>query len=307
MLKIIILISLLTLVVSSSASPVQRGFKTRLSKTDELSENELEFAFDELEYYLSKNVDAKDAGGLKAAKKLKPMPGFGETYLQRAAKIYIYLSEFETCEPKAIGYMFDVLRGRQFAEPQQRATHKHGLAREKTRLERLLEGALVRASGKCRSFVEVWFRDTEKKIEPKSKRLLYDLMSHEAIKQRVADRLGETFAERVVGDDNLARKLSGMDYDQLYRFFYGHITDNYIKPCRKYVDVMSAVMVRGSGFGFGYSRWAKTLFDEPSGDFLDSTYRFHRCRFDLGVETSVMNTYTSAAVRRYEQVKKQAP
>lgn len=303
MFKEITLCCALILVLSlSGASSEEQPFRSHFAKTDQLSHKELRYAFDELNKFLEAARGSTDPSGLKAAKKLRSLvPGAKESHLQRAARYYVYLNEFESCEPKSVEYMFDVLRGCEFAEPGREATSGSGRVRSKRWMEKQLESLLVRASGKCRSYVETWFRDSEKKVDLKSRQALYELMSHDAIE--MADDLGDFCANSVLKDQRLARQLSTMDQNQLRKFFTTYISEHFVEPCKKYVGPLSGVM--GAAYGLGVMPGSK-LFDEPSQDFLDATHRYIRCKSHLGWNISSLGREANVAAQRYLEGKKEA-
>lgn len=266
--KILVSLSLLLVLVGTSIAA-----EIRIAGTRDLNNDEMAEAFHEFEEYLETKSDLSDSGALNAAKQHIPNRDVRYTFSQRAAKIFVHLNEFEQCDPKAIEYMLDVVRGRRLALPGSMATR----TTPRTRLDELLEATLERASGKCKSFVETWFRETENKLEPNTKELLYLFPTHDLVKREDLNKLPEEVTEKILKDENLPKQLSDCDYDQLYRFYYSSLTENVVKPCKNYLDVMSPFVETIIGLGFLTPKPASVLFDKPSNDLIESPSRYDFC------------------------------
>lgn len=289
--KILIPLFLLLAVVCNAVK-IEEGFGCM----DQLSDRQAKAAFDEFEGYLERHKYENDLRVLEFAKKFSSSWLRGATLSRKAASLYVYLNEFDQCEPKAIRCMYDAQRGREYAKPKSAAFKLGGEVRFKTRLENLLESSLVRASIKCRSFVEPWFWKTEEKLDVNSRSLLYELMPHHHVTGRLA-YVAHRFVNDTLKKENLLKQVSVMDDTQLVGFFRDRITEKFVKPCEKYFAVMSPLFDLIEGFGFGYNPMSKLFFDPISQDMEDHVRRLDICR---RTKPFVVDVYAKEAARIYK-------
>lgn len=270
MFKIIVSVFLLVVLGCTSIKTSELGNREVVDKQVAIAR------FNELGPWMAKKVGPNDPMGLNAARNLKPNWRNPERHIHKAAEIYVYLNDFQQCEPKAIEYMSNVLLGRRFALPG--VERIEYLGRPKTQLERLLEATLRRAGGICSSFIEDSFKEAENKLPANDKKLLYEYITSDMFESGKSHRLVRKLTNNVLKDEKLSKKLSKYDKEKLHAFFKDKITEYFIRPCQRYVDNMSAFMRTINGLGYLLEHSEQTLFDKPSKDLMDSRSRYYLCQ-----------------------------
>lgn len=263
---------------------------------------ELNDGFEQLDVYLrtSRNRDS-----LRAAKKASSMFSFQPSRLRNAATYYVHLNEFQTCSPKTIKYMDYVLRGNPEAHPVARVLNWQGRAIIKHHIDRLLESSLVRAGTKCRTFIESWFRETEAKLDADTKENLYSLIQPDTIRDGLNKNLHDFCLKKSLSDPNTKERLPQMSDDDVHVFFENYIEENFMKHCKKYVEVMSPVLERARRLEAQYDveRYS-FLFGQPSKELYDSIIRYQECKHYIGVREVFLAHHVSDLVDKIYKIKK---
>lgn len=256
---------------------------------------ELQMGFGQLEAYLQRHNEAKEP--LEAASKTSQwLWNFGrENSLQKAAKYLMFLSKFNTCEPEAIDYIDNVMRGCPNVRPGGPQMHNSN------KLDKIVEATLVHAIGQCKSYFEIWFRETESSLDAASRRLLHDWLTGED--QSTFD-VSEQVADLSLRDQ--PGQALTLNEPELSRFFKNYIRDNHIKACKSYLSAMSAVMDRATRLGVGFSSRLSGYFDEPSIEFRNFMRRFHRCELVMELRGRFVDGSAAEAARIVLERQRQA-
>lgn len=244
--------------------------------TDRYSGSELEIAFKRLERHFIDTVGVghDDDAYLKAAKEAQRKFEWGG-YLPRAAKIFVYLKTFDTCKPKTIDYIWHVIRGRPNGVPGHVVYYpgRPYSVIDKTPFDMMLELILKDAGNKCKSFLNDWYKESEAKIDAKSKELLHRLFSHQDINEGIVYNVGGIGAKKTLDDAKLKDQLFKMDEDQLRRFYRKYLEENFAKPCKSFLAKVGPVLRSSNRFFNNFGR----LFDEMSQDLSDDLVRLLEC------------------------------
>lgn len=267
---------------------------------------ELKEGFDDLESYIRDNFKPSDEGSLKAAKKASSLLSLQSGRVRLAAKSYVRLAEVNTCSANTLKYMDYVLTGRRAGRRGAKAhTRRYHEPRDKSRFERLLEPILERAGNICSTFINSWFEKSEAKLDPTTKQKLYTVMDGEqAMRGDLSKNLIKVCVDKTISDANTKEKLLQMNHDGLYRFYANCIEENFLRPCNRYVEVMSPVLSRAYRLGaLNDVEQFSEFFGQPSLKLKEAVTRYRECEHQIGLQSSFLDIKAKRLVDEFEQRK----
>lgn len=138
----------------------------------------------------------------------------------------------------------------------------------------------------CRSYLEHWFRESDKKVDKDTRDVLAAMFTPELLKStdNGPASMSAAVVKATANDPKVSIHVKDMKSAGFRKFYKAYVDDKVGKPCSRYVEAMPELMKIAQRFGILESIGIGEHFERPSAEFEYSLRLYKLCKHSIGPE-----------------------